>query len=107
MSANEMISCEFRDDGFHVTAFRHNGKIVANSFHIEVCGHDNCKWNFAIEGTQEFSNEQDLYDFARGTILPCAIKKMSEQYVSRLASAAIMASVCDMSIGREAPNSAS
>ena len=104
MSANEMISCELRGDGFYVTAYRHDGRIVASSFYLEGAGNNKAEWVFLIDGgKREFKDEQDLSVFAAETILPCIIKKTQKQLADRLCAAPIRASICEMSIGREQP----
>ena len=91
MRANEMIRCELREDGFHVLAFRHDGKAVAERFAIEVTG-GNIAYGIA-EGQKEFLDEHSLAEFAREVVVPCLIKFLSQM--------PIHASICEMAIGQK------
>lgn len=98
MSANKMIMCEMREDGrLHVMAFRHDGKVVADSFRINCMGKE---MDFSIGKFVEFGDGKDLERFAMESILPCLLKAFPG-IAKKLSPMPICASICEMSIGRE------
>jgi hypothetical protein len=101
MRANEVIDCELRSNGLHITSYRHAGKITANCFVVHESGGDT---SFAIDGgIREFVDEHALEEFARDTVIPCLIR-MYKRRQENLPYVPIHANVCDISIGLESPN---
>ena len=100
MSANKMIMCDMREDGrLHVMAFRHDDKVVADSFRIT------CMWkelDFSIGKLVEFGGEKDLEQFASESIIPCLLKAFPD-IAKKLLPIPICANICDMAIGRKPP----
>ena len=100
MSANKMIMCDMREDGrLHVMAFRHDDKVVADSFRITCMGKGK---DFSIDKLVEFGDEKELEQFATESILPCLLKAFPDT-AKKLSPIPICANICGMTIGREPP----
>lgn len=97
MNANEIIDCQLREDGLHVTAYRHKGVCVAScvSFGKEH------KINMNI-GERKSLDEDALKELAEEKILPW-IKQVLDPRFNEI-EVPIILSICDMSIENELPN---
>jgi hypothetical protein len=99
MKASEIIDCELREDGLHVTAYRHQGVCCACCVVFEKG-----KWARSINKV-EFADEQSLMRFAEEKILPSLFVEIVHNHTGQdISDIAIIPSICEMSIGEEMPH---
>ncbi len=98
MKASEIIDCELREDGLHVTAYRHQGVCCACCVVFEKD-----KWSMPINKV-EFADEQSLMRFAEEKILPFVVEIVHNHTGEDISDIAIIPSICEMSIGEEMPH---
>ena len=97
---NQMVECELRNDGIHVTVYKYGDKIAANLIMIRIMLGDEI---FAMDGGEKvFADEGELPTFAKEAILPC-LTRVVERLTKSLSSMPIHSRVCDVAIGREPP----
>lgn len=98
MKASEIIDCELREDGLHVTAYRHQGVCCACCVVFEKG-----KWAKSMNKV-EFADEQSLMRFAEEKILPFVVEFVHNHTGQDISDIAIIPSICEMSIGEEMPH---
>ena len=98
MKDSEIIDCELREDGLHVTAYRHHGVCCACCVVFEKG-----KGAKSINKV-EFADEQSLMRFAEEKILPFLVENAHNHTVQDISDIAIIPSICEMSIGGEMPH---
>lgn len=98
MNANEIIDCQLREYGLHVTAYRHQGVCCACCVDFEKG-----KWAKSINKV-EFADEQSLMRFAEEKILPFVLEFVHNHTGQDISDIAIIPSICEMSIGEEMPH---